>query len=85
MKPRIRQPKSALLAIGQDAVYALTTPTFLRQVEALLESHNMKDATNLVKDQQKKLDDIKKQGLPSQLAMGPQVSVFVLGSFINYS
>ncbi|KIJ36750.1 hypothetical protein M422DRAFT_178931 [Sphaerobolus stellatus SS14] len=57
-----RQGKAILLATGNDAVYALATPTLVQQIDVLLEGHKLKEATEFAKEQQKRLDDRKKRG-----------------------
>ncbi|KAF8591308.1 hypothetical protein K439DRAFT_1402474 [Ramaria rubella] len=57
---RTRQPKAVILAVGTDAVYALATLTLTQQADALLEAHKLKEATNLAKEHQKKIEQMKR-------------------------
>lgn len=57
---RTRQPRASVLAAGSDAIYALTAPTLIQQVEMLLEGHKLGEATNLAQEHQRKLEQKKR-------------------------
>lgn len=52
---------SITLAVGEDAVYALTRSTFLQQFEALLAAHKLKEVVMLAQEQQKRVDELKRR------------------------
>ncbi|KAG5716916.1 Transforming growth factor-beta receptor-associated protein 1 [Termitomyces sp. T112] len=48
-------PRSSVLVLGSNSVQSLVPSTLISQVEALLESHRIEDATDLAESQRKKL------------------------------
>lgn len=74
---RPRQLKSSVLAVGSDAIYALTTPTLIQQIDMLLECHKLGEATNLVKEHQRKLEQKKRASHSQSVSdIEAQVPVF---------
>ena len=59
-KHHTRHSKASILVVGSDAIYALGTPTLLQQIDTLLEGHKLNEATNLVKESQRKLEQKKR-------------------------
>lgn len=75
-----RPQKAVLLAVGTDGIYGFSAVTILQQVDALLEAHKLKEATDFVKEQQKRLEDRKRKSMIHPVDCGLQVRVFTLGS-----
>ncbi|KAF8499515.1 hypothetical protein JB92DRAFT_3099258 [Gautieria morchelliformis] len=59
-KHRTRQSKASILAVCTDAIYALAVPTLIQQIDTLVNAHKLNEATNLAKEQQRKLEQRKR-------------------------
>jgi len=49
-------PRSSVLVLGLNSVHSLVPATLISQAEALLASHRIDDALNLVDQQRRKLE-----------------------------